>query len=63
MTIPAAGITSVGLQSDAHGAKVFAAQLREFYHDIEILCHLPGPAKNLAPRRGRLQTIPARRYQ
>ena len=47
MTTPATGIKSIGLPADAQGAKVFAAQLRQLFHDGTTSFHLPGPAKTL----------------
>jgi hypothetical protein len=49
MTTPTAVTTSIGLQADAQAAKVFAAQLRQLYHDKIISCNLSGPAKTLQP--------------
>lgn len=47
MTNPAAEANTVGLPAYAQGAKVFAAQLRQLYHDETTSSHLPGPAKTL----------------
>ena len=44
---PAAGTKSIGLPADAQAAKVFAARLRQLYHDETTLCLQPGPAKTL----------------
>ena len=49
MTNPAAETESIGLPSDAQAAKVFAAQLRQVYHDETNLYLQPGPAKTLQP--------------
>jgi hypothetical protein len=49
MTTPTAVTTLIGLQADAQAAEVFAAQLRQLYHDRTISRHLPGPAKTLQP--------------
>ena len=62
MTNPAAETESIGLPADAQAVKVFAAQLRQLYHDETTSYLLPGPAKTLQPRLGRQQTIPAGRY-
>ena len=47
MTDPAAETNIIGLPANAQGAKVFAAQLRQLYHDGTTSSHLPGPAKTL----------------
>ncbi len=49
MTTPATEINTIGLPANAQGAKVFAAQLRNFIMTGQLSS--TGTSKNLAPRR------------